>query len=214
MVTKFVYVIFFLSALSVDAQTNDKPVKIVHYVFESFTNGSVRLKSGEMYNQSLNYNLVTKEMIFDRGGKYLAIAHPELVDTVYLSQRKFIPVGHAFYEWLGGSNYPLFIEYTCTIKEQGANTGFGNTNTTAATSLKSLITGGGAYSLKLPDEFQVIPGQSFYIRKNDQYSRVNTEQQIIKLFPDKKQQIKEWTKNNHTNFSRPKDMILLAQQIQ
>ena len=211
---KFVYGFLMLSVLSTHAQTNDTPVKLVHYAFDAFINGNVRLKSGKMYNQLLNYNLVTKEMIFEKDGTYLAIAHPETVDTVYINERKFIPVGNAFYEYLGGSNYPLFIEYTCTIKEQGANTGFGTTSTAAATPVKSLLKDGGAYKLKLPDEYQVLREQAFYVRKNDRYHKINNEQQVIKLFPGKKEIIHSWIKTNKTRFSHVKDVTSLIQQIQ
>lgn len=211
---KFLSAIFLLNIYFASAQTNDKPVRLIHYALDSFINGTVKLKSGEISTQLLNYNLVTKEMIFEKGRAYLAIANPEKVDTIYLKDRKFIPAGDAFYELLGGSTFPLFIEYTCTIKEQGANTGFGTTNTSATTSVKSLMRDGGAYALKLPDEYQIIPGQSFYIRKNSQYYKVNNEQQIIKLFPEKKELIKAWVKNNHTSFSKTRDMLLLAEQIQ
>jgi len=208
------YFFFFASALSVSAQINDKPVKLVHYVLDSFTNGTVKTKSGEVHSQLLNYNLVTQEMIFEQGGKYLAIAYPQEIEMVLINERKFVPVNNAFYEWLGGSTFPLFVEYTCTIKEQGTQTGFGTTHTTASTSFKSLIKDGAAYRLQLPDEFQVIPEFSYYIRKKRQYYKVNNELQITRLFPDKKQVIKDWIKNNHTNFSRPEELILLVEQIQ
>lgn len=212
---KLVFSLFFIGSLSVRGQTNDKPVMLIHYVFDSFTNGKVKLKSGKVYDQVLNYNLVTKEMIFEQpGGKYLAIAHPEDVDTITFSNRKFVPANKAFYEWLEGDTYPLFIEYTCTIKEQGAQTGFGTTNTSAATSVKSLLKDGGAYALKLPDEYQVIPLHVFYIRVNTQYYRANNEQQLAKLFPAKKQQIRDWAKKNKTNFSMKEDVALLVKQIQ
>ena len=211
---KLVYRLLLFSTLSVNAQTNDKPVRLVHYAFDAFSTGQVKLKSGEIYNQSLNYNLVTQEMIFEQNGKYLAIAHPESVDTVYLNDTKFIPVGDAFYEWLGGSNIPLFIEYNCTIKEQGVNTGFGTTKTGAATPVKALLKDGGAYALKLPDEYEILPVKSFYIRKNQQYYKINNQQQIIKLFPEKKEVLQGWIKNNKTRFSEKNDMKLLIGQIQ
>jgi len=211
---KFVYGLFLVNVLSVNAQTNDKPVSLVHYAFDAFTNGKVRLKSGEVYNQTLNYNLLTKEMIFEQNGTYVAIAHPEAVDTVYIHERKFIPVSNAFYEWLDGSNYRLFIEHTCIIKEQGANTGFGTTNTTAATSIKSLLKDGEAYRLKLPDEYQLVWGQAFYVRKNTRYYKINNEQQILKLFPEKSEILHKWIESNKTRFSQAKDMMLLIQQIQ
>ncbi len=211
---KIVYAFFLSNALSANAQTNDRPVKLVHYALDSFESATVRLKSGQAYSQRINYNLVTKEMIFEQNGKYLAIAHPEEVDTIYLNSRKFVPVDDAFYEWLAGSTYPLFMEHTCTIKEPGANTGFGTTSTTAATAVKALLKDGGAYGLKLPDDYEVVPKRYFYVRKNARYHKVNNDQQIRKLFPDKKQILKDWIRNNNTNFSKEADMILLVQQIQ
>ena len=196
------------------AQINDSPVGLAHYVFSSFTEGTVMLRSGEQSTQQLNYNLVTKEMIFDQAGTYLAIAHPEEVDTVMIQGRRFVPVNHAFYECLGGAVYPFFVEHTCTIREQGASTGFGNTNTTAATSIKSLQTDGGAYKLKLPDQFQVIPGHTFYILRDGKYNRVANEQQLAKIFPKQKQVIRDWVKKNHTVFSKQADMVSLIMALQ
>lgn len=211
---KLIIQILLCSSLSAGAQSNTKLVKLEHYVMDSFASGKVKLKSGQTTNQLLNYNLITKEMIFEQGGQYLAIAHPEDVDTVFINQRKFVPVNKAFYEWLGGSVYPLFAEYTCTIKEPGVQTGFGTSTTTASVSMKALIREGGAYGLKLPDEFEVIPAQSLYIRKDGKFFKLKNEQQLIKLFPDKKEVMRDWIKNNKTNFSRNEDVALLIQQIQ
>lgn len=207
-------VVFFLGiTLGAGAQTNEQAVKLVHYVFDSFTKGTVLVKSGKVYQQSLNYNIITKEMIFENSGNYLAIADPKDVDTVTINHRRFIPVSDAFYEWLGGSAYPLFIEYTATVKEQGVNTGFGNSTVSAATSVKALLKDGGAYRLKLPDDFQIIPVQSFYVRKDSRYYKVNNEQQLAKVFPDKKKQISELVKANKTNFTRIADMKQLMTQL-
>ena len=211
---KLVMQILLCGSLSAGAQTNTNLVKLEHYVMDSFAIGKVKLKSGQITNHVLNYNLITKEMIFEQGGQYLAIAHPEEVDTVFINQRKFVPVNNAFYEWLTGSVYPLFVEYTCTIKEPGVQTGFGTSTTTASVSLKSLIKEGGAYGLKLPDEFEVKPGHSLYIRKDGKFFKIKSEQQLIKLFPAKKELIREWTKNNKTDFSHNEDVALLIQQIQ
>jgi len=211
---KYLYTILCFVSFSVTAQINDEPVKLVHYVVDSFTNGRVLLKSGVVTNQVLNYNLITKEMIFDNNGTYLAIANSENVDTVFLGERKFVPIKNAFYEVLTGGNYPLFMEYTCTIKDEGVSTGFGATNTSAANTLKSLENNTGAYKLKLPEGFKVIPVHTYYIRKSGEYVKANNEQQLIKLFPHKKEMIKNLIKNNHTNFSRKEDVTILIHQIQ
>jgi len=72
----------------------------------------------------------------------------------------------------------------------------------------------GAYKLKLPEGFKVVPVHTYYIRKNGEYFKANNEQQLIKVFPDKKEVIKSLIKNNHTNFSRKEDVVILINQIQ
>ncbi|MBA4168426.1 MAG: hypothetical protein H0X41_12935 [Chitinophagaceae bacterium] len=211
---KIIALVCCMNVFTINAQINDTPTKLEHYVLNSFTPGRVLLKSGEVLNQVLNYNMITKEMIFENNGAYLAIARPQDVDTIFLSDRKFVPAVGAFYEYLGGKSFPLFEEHTCSVKEQGVSNGIGTTNTTAATPLKSLLNDGGAYKLKLPDEFQIIPRHTYLVFKNSQYIKVNNEQQLIRAFPDKKQVIRDWIKNNRTNFSNQQDVALLVQQLQ
>ena len=78
---------------------NEKHI-LSHYLFPEFIQGEVRLKSGTITGSRLNYNALTEEMIFESNGKYLAIAKPESVDTIYIQGRKFIPEGKIFYEIL------------------------------------------------------------------------------------------------------------------
>ena len=198
----------------INAQDIRGLVKLEHYAIDSFVVGTVKLRSGKVSTQRLNYNLITKEMIFEQAGTYLAIANPEQVDTVMLGHRFFVPVEKGFYEWLGGSSYPFFAEHTCTIKEPGTKIGFGNSNTTASVSLQSLINLGGAYALKLPDEFQVVQGHAVYVRKNGKYHKIKNEKQLISLLPEKKQLINDWLKTHKTNFSNDNEVALLAAHLQ
>ncbi len=71
----------------------------------------VKMKSGETSNQVLNYNILTNEMIFNNAEKYLAIASPENVDTIYINNRKFIPLNNKFYEVLVNLHMPLQMRF-------------------------------------------------------------------------------------------------------
>lgn len=173
------------------------------------------MKSGEAYNQQLNYNILTDEMIFNSGGKYLAIASPENVDTVYISNRKFIPLNNKFYEVLINSGTPLLLEFTATISEPGASTGYGGNSTTAAvTSFKSLVNAGGAYELALPNGFKVKPGYIYWIMKDGKLEKVANAKQLIKIFPDKKDMINDAIKKNDLKLSKREDVIMLVKLIE
>ncbi len=196
-------------------QNTDQGVKLYHYIFNEFSPGTVKVKSGETYNQVLNYNILTGEMIFNKEGKYLAIASPENVDTVYINNRKFIPLNNKFYEVLLNSTASLLLEFTYTINEPGASTGFGGTSTTSAvTSYKSLVNSGGAYDLKLPDGFTVTPGYNYWILKEGKLEKAGTAKQLTKIFSDKKKVINDHVKKNNTNFSKREDIIMLVKQIE
>ncbi len=175
----------------------------------------VKMKSGETSNQVLNYNILTNEMIFNNAEKYLAIASPENVDTIYINNRKFIPLNNKFYEVLVNSHMPLLLEFTSTISDPGASTGYGGTSTTtAATSFKSLINAGGAYELKLPDGFTVKPGYGYWIMKDGKLEKAANTKQLIKIFPDKKDMINYAVKKNDLKLSRREDIIRLVKLIE
>lgn len=212
---EFFFIAFFLFTTTANAQHLNRGIKLVHYVFSEFTPGTIKMKSGEAYSKVLNYNILTNEMIFNNNGKYLAIANPENVDKVNINDRKFIPLNKKFYEVLVNSVSPLLLEFTATISEPGVSTGYGGTSTiTASSSFKTLISTGGAYDLKLPDGFTVIPGYTYWIMKDGKLEKAGSKKQFIKIFPRKKEIANDFIKKNDTNFSKRDDVISLIKQIE
>ena len=201
--------------MSTQAQQLMKPVAILHYVFDSFQAGKVKMKTGEWFDQKLNYNTVTGEMIFEEKGKYLAIKEPSQVDTVFIASRKFIPVDKVFYELVFNGNYPLCQEFTAKLNEPGASIGYGNASaTTNAVSINLLRRNGQAYEMKLPDEYLVIPSFTFWILKDGKYQKAGNAKQLTAIFPGKKQWINDFIKTNNTDFLNRNDVLLLVQQLQ
>ena len=211
----YFFAAFILSNSFAYAQQTNQPVKLVQYVFDDFKPGTVKLKSGQTFKQVLNYNIITREMVFDDNGKFTAIANVENVDTVDIGKRKFIPLNNKFYEVLVTGKMPLVLDFTATVREPGTSIGYGTTtNTSAASSYQSLIRGGGAYQLKLPDGFTVIPNHDFFILKDTKLEKVANLKQLIKIFPDKKDSIKNFVEKNHTQFSNRNDMADLVKQLE
>lgn len=210
---------FFIAVLlcsSVSAQQQvKKAVPILHYVFDTFVPGKVQMKSGEVFERRLNYNTITGEMIFEEKGKYLAVKEPLKVDTVFIAGRKFVPVAKVFYELLYNGANPLFQEFTAKLIEPGASIGYGNASaTTNAVSINSLMRTGQAYEMKLPDDYQVVPGFTFWIWKDGKYQKAGSAKQLSSVFPEKKQWINEFIKTNQTDFLKRSDVLLLVQQLQ
>lgn len=212
---KYIFIAFLSCSNCTQAQNPNQPVKLIHYVFDEFNPGIVKLKSGNTYQQNLNYNTITNEMVFEQNGQFAAIANPGSVDTVYISNRKFIPLNNKFYEVLVTGPMPLIEEMTATVTEPGTSIGYGSTTTTSATSsYQSLIREGGAYGLKLPDGFNVIANQAFYILKEGKLEKVANEKQLAKIFTGKKDQIHDFVKKHDTKFSKSEDLAALVKELE
>ncbi|GAC1430672.1 MAG: hypothetical protein NVSMB7_06970 [Chitinophagaceae bacterium] len=209
---KYLPWLFCFTCIQVNAQ---EAIALSHYVFPAFTPGKVQQKNGTISDAKLNYNVLSGEMIFETApGQYMALASPEQADTVFILDRKFIPVRNKFYELLTTRAYPLFVEYTCTVKEPGSDIGYGMSSvTTASPAIKALIQSGGAYSLKLPDGFQAVSSSQYWIFKDGKYQKANNAKQLVAVIPGKKEKINELIKKNNTSFSKRQDVIDLVQQL-
>jgi hypothetical protein len=95
-------------------------VELSHYIFPGFTNGTVLMKSGYVYQALLNYNAFSQEMIFEDKGKKLAIGKEdkEKLATVYIMDRKFFVLDGIFVELLYRSGYELYAEHKCDVKHR------------------------------------------------------------------------------------------------
>ena len=95
---KYFFVFLFFCNAAAFAQDADNIENSSHYVFDKFYPGKVYLKSGQVTDQSLNYNTLLNEMIFNSNGRNLAIAEPENVDSIIILSRRFVFVHNKFLE--------------------------------------------------------------------------------------------------------------------
>lgn len=205
-----IWTFIFLMIPLLPSNGQQKTIVAPHYVFPEFITGSILLKSGSQNEIRLNYNSITEEMIFENQGKYLAITNLESIDTVFILDRKFIPVEKKFYEVLVNREIPLFVRYISNVIPPGKPTPYGGTSqSTSATVVNKLYLNGNTYDMVLPADYKVTTTEIFYLFINGQYNRINSMNQLIKVIPDKKSQIKEFVKENKTDFKKQEDLTTL-----
>lgn len=201
-----------LFGLSVSNGFAQKEVKLTsHYLFPEFITGKIMMISGSVREIKLNYNSLTEEMIFQYNGTNLAIANPELVDTVYILGRKFVQVKKIFYELLENLPVPLFVHHLCTVTPPGKNSAYGGTSQTAAISSTSAIySSSGMYEMELPDDYTIEPYSQYLLKKDNTYSRIYNVNHVIKCFPEKEDAIKKFVKKNKISFKKEEDIRTLV----
>jgi hypothetical protein len=202
--------LFLLAGSSVLAQSNSSSKQITHYILEDFQDGTILLKGGEKQQYALNYNSLTEEMVYQQNAKRLAIGNPEKVDTVFLQNRKFIPVGKAFYQVLTATPVALLAQYKATVTKPGVSNGYGTTaQSSSVNSYTNLASLGLVYDLKLPAEYEVRQKVNFWFKKAGQYYKADNVKLVAASFAEKEDAIKKFVKENKTNFNREEDMVKL-----
>jgi len=201
----------FCLSCSLYAQSELSGTELYHYVFPDFIKGTVKQKSGEVHDALLNYNSLTEEMIFDQSGQKMALDKLETIDTVYIDNKKFIPVGKVFYEMATNTPVALFIEHKSDIIPPGNNTGFGTSQTSAITNITDMKNSGMVYQLKLPDDYKLTARPVYWLKKNDKFINIKSIKEIEGLFPEKSAAIKDYVKANKINFKNAGDVTKLIE---
>lgn len=189
---------------------SQEPIDISHYVYPEFQQGVVLLKSGESYNAKLNYNIATEEMLFDDKGTILAIGGETLakIDTVTISNDKFIRMNNKFVKLLVNEpGIDLFVEYKCRILPPSNPVGFGGTSQlTTSTSYSSILLDGRMYSLKLPDDYEIIPSNIYWINRSGESKSFTSIGQLKRIYRDKRRLINDYLKENEVKLDNVKSI--------
>jgi hypothetical protein len=200
-----------VASFNLFAQADRNVKQLTQYLFPDFTEGTVLQRSGASTKTFLNYNTLTQEMIFKQNDQLLAIADPALVDTVFLNNEKFIYTNNVFYQVATNTPVALYIQYQSDIVSSGAETGFGKTQTTAASGLTDLKGSGKAYSLSLTDEYSIKNKTVYLLKKDRNYITINNVKDVKNVFNGKENLIDAYAKKNKVSFKKEDDVVKLIE---
>jgi hypothetical protein len=185
------------------------------YYFSSFSEATILMKNGQTQSQALNYNTLTGMMVFRKGDKLYDITNQETIDTVYIEKCKFVPVGKNFYEVAySGRLYSYFIQHTGNLAQPGKPVGYGGTSQLSSSSYVSTANlTGMQWNIALPKDYEVVPSSVYWIRAGNAWFDFETEKQLLKLFPDKSSQMKEFLRANKIRIDKPESVAKLIDYL-
>lgn len=213
---RYYYLLIF--SLSITSSYSQATVKeLTHYIFPEFTQGIILMKNGVKNKALLNYNSLTQEMIFVDKGKKLAIGDTalELVDTIFINDRKFFLLNKKFVELIFHSKCDLYAEHKCSLIEKGKQAAYGGTSeTSATTSYSSLVSEGRFYELELPDNYRTEPYTNYWLKKNGELNKFVNMKQLMKLYDDKQDQFKAYIKSHDVKYKNQISIVELIEYLE
>lgn len=182
--------IFILSLMAscLSAQTPYTDLR-PQFLFKNFDSAQVKMKNGQVNETILNYNTLTGKMIFIKDDKYMYLTNLNMVDTVIINSRRFVPAATCFYEVLFQGNISLYARHQGMLK--GGPGAYGKTSVVSTNYyLSNLITRQGEGDLSLPQEYFVEPKTVYLVRKDNEWSEFYNEKEFLRIFPEKSAEIK------------------------
>jgi len=199
--------ISFFKASSQDSVPVTREVQ--DYIFKNFTEGTVRKKTGQLVQAVLNYNTLTEEMIFEKNGQRLAMSQLEDIDTVYIDDKVFVPVGKVFYEKATNTPKALYIEHKNDIVPPGKNMGYGTTQSGSVTAINKISGTHQLYSLDLPTDYKFTKRTIYWLNDGGGFVPLKNMHAVISAFPSHSAAIRDFVKTNKISFAKDEDVIKL-----
>lgn len=201
-----------LSAISfpMSAQT-DSLHNMPNLLLPKFTKSVVKLKSGKINTAVLNYNKVDQEMVFLQNKQTLILNEPQLVDTIFMANRTFIPFEKGFYELAVKAPVTLFIQHKSYVEFEGTPTLYGaKSQTTAPSYVRQIYGANGAIDLAIPKGYKVVDDTQYWIRKIDGLTMFDTKREFLRIFPEKEKELNQFISKNKVNFDKYEDVVKLV----
>ena len=204
------FILLIGTVLNVNAQGNsDRPLP--QFLFPVFADGVIVMKDASKSEARLNYNMVEEAMISEKAGVYWRSQNPALIDTIYLQNRKFVPVDNAFYEILATGEATFFLENKSKYVSVGEDIGYGvKSHSIDHTELTRFETWSSVATVELPKNVTISNVSVNWVRRNGSMQRFNTEKQLLKMFPEKKIQISDYIDKQKINLKVREDLIKLG----
>ena len=199
--------LLFSFSLKINAQSDTTMIP-EQFLFPEFSMGVLKMKNGEKVILNLNYNVVTEKMVFKQKDRIYDMVNYSNVDTVFIYQRKFVPVGKVFYEVLVNAPVSLFVQHKGTIKNPSRPAAYGGTSdVSSSTYISNLRIGNDVFRMDNNQEVLIVPKPVSWIRKNNEMYAVINQRHFRKIFPDRKNEMREFIRQNNLDLENCDHLI-------
>jgi hypothetical protein len=205
-------IVFLLLAISLNLQAQlDTVNNPDQFVFPDFSVSVVKMKNGEKIILNLNYDIVNGKMVFIQKEKRYDIINSDAIDTIYIHELRFVPVGKVFYQVLISGPATLFCQHSGAVKNPSRPAAYGGTSeVSSSTYINNIRLGNDVYRMEKNKEIVIEQKPVLWIRKNNTMYAVTDKKHLLTALPDKQNELKHYIRQNQVKFDNPYQMTDLV----
>jgi hypothetical protein len=203
--------LFFAALTATSQNVVDTSLQRQYYLFDSFKTGKVLSKSGEVNEAPLNYNSYDQSIVFKKDDVIMILIGLENIDTIYLANKKFIPLNGKVYEVMQAEGkVQLYTTYSGKIVPLKATADHTGTSKQNLTEVRNTVTD--AYVTRpYKGNFVIQQSQRFWLKSGDDMYRIDNARSLRKVFKDfDNPSITESIKEHHLDLENEADVVKLV----
>ncbi|WP_455672105.1 hypothetical protein [Phocaeicola sp.] len=203
-----IFLLLFIAALSFqDALAQKKRLML----FDNYTKGTVLMKNRARVNAELNFDATNNNMMFKQGSEEMILTNVNQIDTVYIGNRKFIPIKNIYLESVSTKHGDIYIHWNMKNAYKGKKGAMGMTTQAKVETINTAEYQYGVYENQYVDVYQLSNENEYYLFKKGKPAIVKNEKTLLKSFPENKDAIKGYIKEQKVSFSKVDDIIKLLE---
>lgn len=187
-------------------------------LFPEYQQGTILLRGNKKVNVPINYDATKHLMMYKQGEDFMILENIQSVDSILIGKHRFIPIKSRFYEVIPiNSNY-LLVDWNIAMTNIGYRGAYGQVTHSKVHSYNvSAMTHDVYHTEARPNESLEVYRRSnkntYYIFRDRKMLKFKDKKTLLKLFPERKEEIEKLLKEEKTMFKNVEDVVELMKQI-
>lgn len=197
--------IFFAPLLAISGALAQTSIML----FDSFEQGKVYLHNHITTTAKLNYDAANSKMIYQLDGNEMTLMNNHEIDSIIFRDSKFIPHGNIYLEVVNESKGDIFINWKLKEKPKGYQGAMGLTTQAKVESIDLSHITTKKNEISTAEITELSNNNEYWFYQQGKLIKCRNERQLLKQFPQYRDQIREFIKQENINFKNPADAIRL-----
>lgn len=206
MTKSIVFLLFWISLVNFNhIQAQSKRIML----FEEYGDGKVILKNKQEVVTKLNYDTANKKMMYLKDGVPMILMNDEQVDSVYIDNRRFISLHGLYLEVVAIDTKEVFIDWSIKERYKGNRGAYGQVTQNKVESINTAYWTNSEYKKQLVEVRELENSNNYWFFINDKPIKCKSIKDLIKVFPDRKNDILAFVNEKGIDFKNASDAVEL-----
>lgn len=180
-------------------------------IFENYEKGTVLFKNNTKTHTLLNFDAANDNIMFKQGNEEMILTNTNQVDTVYIAERKFIPIKNFFLECIHTQHGNIYVHWNLRNVYKGKKGAYGMTTQAKVESINTSQMNYGYYENQYVDVYELSNRNEYYLFVSNKHVMVKNAKSLLKIFPEHQDEIIKYMEDQKVDFMNTSKVILFLE---